>query len=261
MVLCNIAPLSLLLKLILLGFTFVSMTSAATAPSSASQTGAKAVRHARLPLHPRQPAVSPSVRATAAPRLYGHNISVFNGLNKQALSASDNSFFNNGSPPDTTGAIGPNYYVETVNSIIGVYNRSNLTLVVSRTLQQWLGKAPSAPVCDPQIEWDASSQRWLYVVLGCSFGLDAFNFGWSKTSDPSNFANGWCRFSRGTPGYLSDYPKLGHNNNYMIVGTNDFSDLLGNAFLTSEIFWMAKPASEKDPRSQAIPCQPLVLRA
>ena len=213
------------------------------APLPLNRPRIASARHARLPL--RTTHALPTVVASAAPtpRLSGHYISVYNALNKQALSASDNAVFNDGSPPDTTGAIGPNYYVETVNSVIGVYNRSNLTLVASRTFQQWLAKPNTAPLCDPQVEWDAGSQRWLYVVLGCAFSAHAINFGWSKTSDPSNFASGWCRFSASTPGYIGDYPKLGHSAGYMIVGTNDFADSPGNPFLTSEIFWMAKPAN------------------
>lgn len=167
---------------------------------------------------------------------------VYNGLNVSGLNAADNGIFQT-SPPDTTGSIGPNYYVEFINSVIGVYNRSDLSLAKKATFYVWLGVAnPSAtPLCDPQIQWDPSSQRWLYVILECIPGLDKFLYGWSKTSDPSNLVNGWCKFSVSTPGVISDYPKLGHSSRYMLVGTNNYSDAVMNPFVTAQITWMRTP--------------------
>jgi hypothetical protein len=167
---------------------------------------------------------------------------VYNGLNAPGLSAVDNGLFQS-SPPDTTGSIGPNHYVEFINSVIGVYNRSDLSLAAKATFYAWLGVAnPSTtPLCDPQIQWDPSSQRWLYVVLECIPGNDRFRFGWSKTPNPSDLVNGWCKFSVSTPGVISDYPKLGHSSRYMLVGTNNFSDLGINPFVTAQITWMRTP--------------------
>jgi hypothetical protein len=166
-----------------------------------------------------------------------------NGLNKPGLNATDNGL-NQTSPPDTTGSIGPNHYVEMINTMIGVYNRSDLSLVSKTPFNTWLNT--TAPLCDPQIQWDNSAQRWLYVVLGCNFGVDTLFFGWSKNTDPSNLVAGWCEFTASTPGVLTDYPKLGHNSNYMIVGANAFSDggtiLNPNPFVSAQIFWMHTPA-------------------
>ena len=167
---------------------------------------------------------------------------VYNGLNASGLSAVDNGTLQS-SPPDTTGSIGPNHYVEFINSGIGVYNRSDLSLAIKATVYVWLGVAdPSAtPLCDPQIQWDPSSQRWLYVVLECIPGNDTLLFGWSKTPNPTDLVNGWCKFSVGTPGVISDYPKLGHSSKYMLVGTNNFSDSGTNPFVTAQITWMPTP--------------------
>jgi hypothetical protein len=168
---------------------------------------------------------------------------VFNGLNQPGLNAADNGSFQT-APPDTTGSIGPNHYVEFVNSVIGVYHRSDLSLVSKASFNTWLktgGNPFSTPLCDPQIQWDQSSQRWLYEVLACNFGFDKFYYGWSKTPDPSDLVNGWCKFSVRTPGVLSDYPKLGHSSKYMLVGTNNFSDTGVNPFVTAQITWMRTP--------------------
>ncbi|HVC78575.1 MAG TPA: hypothetical protein VND96_18875 [Candidatus Micrarchaeaceae archaeon] len=166
---------------------------------------------------------------------------VYNGLNKPGLNAVDNGALQT-APPDATGSIGPNHYVELVNSSIGVYSRSDLSLVTKASLYTWLGLSSSTPLCDPQIQWDPSSQRWLYVVLGCSLASQRFYYGWSMTPDPSDLVNGWCRFYVSTPGVLSDYPKLGHSNNYMLVGSNNFSNAGTNPFITAQITWMQTPA-------------------
>ena len=59
---------------------------------------------------------TPSV-ATSQPQA-----GIFNGANQPGLSAGDVGFCC--TPPDTTGAIGPNHYVEFVNTQIAVYDRS-----------------------------------------------------------------------------------------------------------------------------------------
>ncbi|HEX9546050.1 MAG TPA: hypothetical protein VF942_01870, partial [Acidimicrobiales bacterium] len=53
-------------------------------------------------------------------------------------------------PPDSTGAIGPNNYVEFDNSNIAVYDRS-LNFISTTTLASLAGQAPSVPLCDPQV--------------------------------------------------------------------------------------------------------------
>ena len=121
------------------------------------------------------------------------SIGVYGSLNTRGLSSIDNG----GSqiaPPDSTGAIGPNYYVEMVNSEIAVWNRSNLTLVSKSSLLNFVGLTNS--YCDPQVQWDPAANRWLFVVLACNSNPSDqfFAFGWSMTSDPSTIAFGWCKY-------------------------------------------------------------------
>ncbi len=212
--------------------------------SGSAPAAAKAnLRKPRLPLrrtasHRFKPTMGRLLTPPAATSLNA----VFNSLDKPGLNDGDNTPFIT-APPDTTGSIGPNHYVEFVNGVIGVYNRSDLTEVKHLDFSTWLGTGDPlfTPLCDPQIQWDPSSQRWLYVILGCAFGLDEFFYGWSKTPDPTDLVNGWCRFSVSTPGVLSDYPKLGHSSKYMLVGTNNYSDADETTFVTAQITWMRTP--------------------
>ncbi len=179
-------------------------------------------------------------RSTLAPA--PPKISVSGVLNKPGISSTG------WTPPDSTGAIGPNNYVETVNSSIAVYDR-NLNLVAASTLQNFAGQSPSVPLCDPQIQWDASAQRWLYTFLYCNLlsSVQRLLFGWSKSSDPSVLSSaGWCQWVFVNDPYLMDYPKLGHNGNYLIVGGNLYNENPASPnppFGGARINWVQLPAN------------------
>jgi hypothetical protein len=172
------------------------------------------------------------------------NAIVVGGLNQPGLAATDNSAANQGTPPDTTGAIGPAHYLEFVNSKVGVYDRSNLALLSSRDLDAFTGRAGES-VFDPQIQWDQQGGRWLYVADDIdTAGRNFLALGWSKTADPSDLVGGWCRFAVstdiGASRFLEDYPKLGHDNQHILIGSNS---VRGNSFFTAHIYSMPKPAA------------------
>lgn len=164
---------------------------------------------------------------------------LYSGLNKPGISAANNS--QGLAPPDSTGAIGPNDYVEMANSIVHVWDRS-LNSVSSAPFQTFTGL--SDPFCDPQIQWDPAAERWLYVILMCDTKATTqfFVFGWSKTADPSNLRSGWCTFGIQTGSDIFDFPKLGHNTGWMIIGGN-FFDITSPQFpfVTAAIAWIQLP--------------------
>jgi len=160
----------------------------------------------------------------------------FNNLNSPGLS--DYSV----APPDTTGAIGPNNYIEMVNQVIGVYDRS-LNQVSSTDNGSFVGAGATVTVSDPQIQWDGQAGRWLYAAVGVSTGNNVLLFGWSKTSNPSDLTNGWCRFGIQRGSSLDDYPKLGHDDNFISIGSNVYDDTTNYTFLTANVFAIPKPAA------------------
>jgi hypothetical protein len=161
---------------------------------------------------------------------------LFNNLDAPGLSDSSVA------PPDSTGAIGPNNYVEMVNQQIGVYDRS-LNLLSSSADGTFVGAGTNLSVSDPQLQWDGRGGRWLYAAVGIATGGNVLLFGWSKTSDPSDLSNGWCRFGIQRGSSLDDYPKLGHDDNFISIGANVYNDSIGYAFLTANIFAIPKPAA------------------
>ena len=222
-------------------------------PANAVQSPRGAARPARIhrPVVPSRSALDAGKAAAALERAPGvggsaapaPSAAVAGSLNQPGLAATDNSAANQGTPPDTTGAIGPQHYVEFVNSKVGVYGRSNLGLLGSRDLDAFVGRA-GHDVFDPQIQWDQQGGRWLYVADDIDgTGHNFLAFGWSKTADPSDLINGWCRFAVSTDvggRFLEDYPKLGHDNLHMLIGTNSTR---GNSFFTAHVYSLPKPAN------------------
>ena len=107
---------------------------------------------------------------------------VYNGLNSPGLSAADQGY--QPTPPDSTGAIGPNQYMEFVNQLVGVYDRSNLALLSSTDLGTFAAVPSGLATSDPQIQWDAAGNRWFFAAVAFNSTLtnDYLLFGWSKTA-------------------------------------------------------------------------------
>ena len=167
-----------------------------------------------------------------------------NGLNRLGLSASDES--SSVTPPDSTGAIGPTRYVEMVNQLVGVYDRSNLALLSQLALGNFVGAPGGITTSDPQVEWDGQANRWLFGAVGfdSTFLNNYLLFGWSKTGDPSDLTGGWCRYGVFTGSNLQDYPKLGHDANFVTFGSNVFDgSKTGFPFVTANIWAIAKPGA------------------
>jgi len=203
-----------------------------------------------LSRRPRKPAYQrPAIRSTSrTPALVSSpKVATFNSLDGNGLTAADEG--STLSPPDTTGAIGPNNYVEMDNSMIAVSDR-NLGLVAESTLTNWLNVSSSIEYCDPQVLWDPMAQRWFYFFLFCNplLGSEDFHYGWSKSADPTNLSAGasagWCHFVHTTPNFFEDFPKLGHDNTFLVAGTNEFDDTNPNPAappVTANVWAIPKP--------------------
>src|SRR5260370_980228 len=131
-----------------------------------------------------------------------------------------------------------------VNQLVAVYDRNNLALISSQDLASFVGAPAGVSTSDPQIEWDAAANRWLYTEIGFATGNNMLVFGWSKTSDPSDLANGWCHYGVGTGSNLQDYPKLGHDAHFLVVGSNVYDDRSSSfPFVTANVWAIPKPAA------------------
>jgi hypothetical protein len=199
---------------------------------AAAKRRADAAARSAAPTTPRQAVPEPGPRKPSA--------ATFNNLNQPGLSAADEGY--GVTPPDTTGAIGPNFYVEFVNQFVGVFDRNTLARVNSLDLASFVG-APSGLVpTDVQIQWDPQSNRWIYALIGFQTSNNYVLFGWTKTADPTSLPGGWCRYGVGTGSSLNDYPKLGHDANFITIGSNVYSDTLPTyPFVSANLWAIPKP--------------------
>jgi hypothetical protein len=157
--------------------------------------------------------VSPSGIAAGAAPAPGHDSS-FDGLDFATWGA--------GHPPDENGDVGPTYYIQTVNTSIGIYDKSTGTRVAAFTFDSFMSQGNFGNLCDtdnfgdPVVVYDSFENRWF--ITDFAFKLDgsgnvvdppgAFQcFAVSKSGDP--VTGGWNFYSIAAPGALNDYPKFG----------------------------------------------------
>jgi hypothetical protein len=210
---------------------------------------AKALANRALPPASRKSA------AAAAPRTQ-----LFSGLNFAGLAATQNAAWAGFTPPDPTGAIGPDNYVELVNSQIGMYDTAG-GLLQSDDLQTFLidnyvppsanptdaidagtdADNPGDSIFDVQTQWDEHSQRWLIATDDVETnGQTHLVFGWSKSTDPTA---GWCIYRTNAATSFDDFPKLGHNDTFLLIGSNVFASSSEDSLpLGAHVWAIPKPA-------------------
>ena len=125
-------------------------------------------------------------------------------------------------PPDTEGAVSPNFVVSTVNSAMSVRSRNGQELLGMELSTFWSGITNAGQAFDSRIRYDAQAQRFILLSAG-GLGDDA-NSGLliavTETSDPTGK---WFRFRiKIDPNNVAwvDYPTLGFNKNWVAVSGN-----------------------------------------
>ena len=124
-------------------------------------------------------------------------------------------------PPDTDGDVGPNHYIQTVNSRLKILDKSGNQLLAPTTFNSFFSALGSSTPCgnnqndgDAVVVYDHMSDRW--VVSDFAFpafpGTSFYQcIGVSKTSDP--VSGGWWLYAVQTDpanvNQLGDYPKFG----------------------------------------------------
>jgi IPT/TIG domain len=138
----------------------------------------------------------------------------------------DGIYDTGGTPPDTTGAIGPDRYIETVNTDYAIYSRTG-SLLNTGTLDALTGIPTGLfgyALSDPQMMWDAKTQRFYYSAVyydSLFFSDNGIAFGFSKTATPAS-ASDFCQFAITFGSELPDYPKLGDSADFLLYGYNAF---------------------------------------
>jgi len=120
-------------------------------------------------------------------------------------------------PPDTNGDVGLSNYVESVNTDVGIYDKSgNLQpgtpFHANALFDGFGGPCEVRNDGDPIIQYDALADRWVFTQFalpGSPWWKPPFYqcFAVSQTADPTG---SWYRYQFLMPTYLfEDYPKIG----------------------------------------------------
>jgi hypothetical protein len=137
-------------------------------------------------------------------------------------------------PPDSNGAIGPTRFMEFVNGVVSVYNRTNGASVQRKTdLKFWAdaGLNTSAiGVSDPRVIFDPQTQRWFASQVDYDPNAPdptaVANDFLLAVSTSSNPAGTWKAFSfQADPdnGFFADFPTLGVDSNAVYLAGDFYS--------------------------------------
>ncbi len=146
-------------------------------------------------------------------------ILTFAGMNQSSNGA--------GWPPDTNGDVGINHYVQTVNTSIGIYNKTTGALISATTFDAFFPSSVGNP-CDsynngdPIVLFDQINQRWFILDFawnGTTSG-SYYSIAASQTSDPTGAWWTYC-FQADTT-LMNDYPKCGVWHNGIYITANMF---------------------------------------
>src|SRR5262245_54922935 len=155
--------------------------------------------------------------------------------------------FGDGWPPDTNGDVGPTYYIQTVNTSIGIFRKSDGVLVAGFSFDTLMSQGNFGNACDnqnfgdPTVVWDPGADRW--IISDFAFTLNAGNpvapyfqcFAVSRTGDP--VTGGWYFYALETSDLFPDYPKVGIWPETLYLTANMFA---GNTFKNVRVWALNK---------------------
>ena len=186
--------------------------------------------------------VAPSASSVAAPSAPAPaTLANFDGL--------DFATFGAGHPPDTNGDVGPTYYIQTVNTSIGIFRKSDGVRVAAFTFNTFMSQGNFGNLCDtnnfgdPVVLYDSFEDRW--IITDFAFTLDGSNnvinppgsfqcIAASKTGDP--VSGGWNFYSINTTGGYGDYPKFGIWPDGLYMSVNMFDYAAGGDFQNARVY-------------------------
>jgi hypothetical protein len=146
-------------------------------------------------------------------------------VNFEGLANQDNFNLLGGrvNPPDPIGDVGPNNYVEMVNLVFAVYDKSGNRLVGPMTLgSMWAGFPVTdcaGNAGDPVVLYDQLVDRWILTQF-TSAGPEYWNcMAISTTGDPTGT---YYRYAFSTGLNFPDYPKYGVWTDTYFISTREF---------------------------------------
>jgi len=125
-------------------------------------------------------------------------------------------------PPDDNGVPGPNHYMQTINTVYAIYDKSGTLVAGPTNLNLLFGNVPGANRNDgdPIILYDEEADRWLVTEFSIPiFGPNYMLVAVSTTNDPTGT---WHQYSFSVDA-MPDYPKFGIWLDGYYMGVNNSS--------------------------------------
>ena len=151
-----------------------------------------------------------------------------------------------GWPPDPNGDVGPNNYVQTVNTSIGIWAKTGGPPQAAFTFDQLFAQAATGTPCDnsnqgdPVTLYDPFADRWIVTDFAwndANYSTGPFYqcMAVSKTGDP--VSGGWYFYAwkTETGASLPDYPKLGVWPDGIYMSANVFASSGAGSFQNVQV--------------------------
>jgi hypothetical protein len=156
--------------------------------------------------------------------------------NFDGLSNQDNFNLYGGrvNPPDVSGDVGPNHYVEMINLVLGVFSKTGTKLLGPVKIGDlWAGfpiDECTEPSGDPVVLYDQMADRWIltqFTTRGIDFPNEPLNLFYnciaiSTSGDPTG---SYFRYAFDTGYNFPDYPKYGIWRDSYLITTREFGIL------------------------------------
>jgi uncharacterized repeat protein (TIGR01451 family) len=133
-------------------------------------------------------------------------------------------------PPDTVGAVGPNHYVQMVNSLYRVFSKTGTPLTPALRLSALWASAGRTDVCatrdpgDPIVLYDRYADRWILSQFGFASSSAPPYYECIAISTTGDPAGSYYVYSFLVPNAeFPDYPKLGVWPDAYYMTVNQFS--------------------------------------
>jgi hypothetical protein len=159
----------------------------------------------------------PVVQNTAGDRLFNREI--------PSLGVSFDGLFNTSgvNPPDTVGDIGPNHYVQMVNSRFQIFRRDGTSVFgpanINTLFAGFGGACQTQNAGDPIVVYDQLADRWILSQFTAG-SAPFFNcVAISTSSDPTGT---YYRYAFSTGANFPDYPKYGVWSDAYFISTREF---------------------------------------
>ncbi len=151
-------------------------------------------------------------------------------------------------PPDTVGDVGPNHYVQMVNTAFAIYDKSGNVILPAQEIDVLFAGVPECESGggDPIVLYDQFEDRWFLtqLTIGCLFSTaPCYNcIAVSTSGDPTSSYYLYRIQAQDDPdgvwpSVLPDYPKYSLWSDTLVLTTRDFG---GGSYFGTSIYALEK---------------------